>query len=306
MKYKFSTLLKEFLIYLEIEKGRKLSSIKQYERMLNIFKKWSNNIDIRKIDLNLIRKFRLYLNRERKLTRKTQNYYLISLRAFLKYLRKYDFECLAPEKIELAKIDKKEVNFLTKKELKNLFSSPFKIKQKEILKLRDRAILETLFSTGLRVSELVNLKKDMVRSKTQELTIKGKGGKIRLVFISKSALFWIKKYINLRTDISDYLFVSHNRKGEAKTEPLTPRSIQKLIKKYAKIAGIIKEITPHTLRHTFATFLLKNGADIRSVQELLGHSSVTTTQIYTHITNKYLKGIYDEYFEKRLVNIIHS
>jgi site-specific recombinase XerD len=166
--------------------------------------------------------------------------------------------------------------------------------------MRDKAILETLFSTGLRVSELAGLTKDQVNLKNEEFTVRGKGGKLRVVFLSNQARYWLKLYLAKRSSMDPHLFVSHDRAGKSREEGgLTPRSIQRLVERYAKAAGITKPITPHTLRHTFATDLLRNGADIRSVQSLLGHASITTTQIYTHITDERLKEIYDAFHDKK-------
>ncbi|MFA7663163.1 MAG: tyrosine-type recombinase/integrase, partial [Patescibacteria group bacterium] len=228
-------------------------------------------------------------------------YHLIALRSFLKYLAKQDIVSLAPEKIELAKTLQREVEFLEGPDLEHLLSAPILVKQEEIVQLRDRAILELFFSTGLRVSELISLEKDGINLSKDEFTIRGKGGKLRVIFLSNQARSWIKKYLEKRTDMETALFLRHDRAATDKKKAqdgLTARSIQRIIKKYAKVAGITKSISPHTLRHSFATDLLQSGADIRSVQTMLGHSSITTTQVYTHITDKGLREIYQKFHDK--------
>jgi len=305
---KIQKLIQEFLEYLEIEKNRSRATIRNYQFYLERFVNWAKITAPEKINLELVRKYRLWLNRlkvkkDQTLKKSTQNYHLIALRSFLKYLSKRDIESLAPEKIELAKMPERSVEFLEGKDLENLLNAPLKTEEPEIIKMRDKAILELFFSTGLRVSELCQLTKEQVNLKKDEFTVRGKGDKPRIVFLSNQAKFWLKKYLDLREDIEPFLFIRHDRaalrnKSLLKSN-LTPRSVQRIIKKYAKIAGIPKKITPHTLRHSFATDLLNNGADIRSVQALLGHSSITTTQIYTHITDKKLKEIYQTYHNKR-------
>lgn len=305
---KIQKLIQEFLEYLEIEKNRSRATIRNYQFYLERFVNWAKIVTPEKINLELVRKYRLWLNRlkvkkDQTLKKSTQNYHLIALRSFLKYLSKRDIESLAPEKIELAKMPERSVEFLEGKDLENLLNAPLKTEEPEIIKMRDKAILELFFSTGLRVSELCQLTKEQVNFKKDEFTVRGKGDKPRIVFLSNQAKFWLKKYLDLREDIEPFLFIRHDRaalknKSLLKSN-LTPRSVQRIIKKYAKIAGIPKKITPHTLRHSFATDLLNNGADIRSVQALLGHSSITTTQIYTHITDKKLKEIYQTYHNKK-------
>jgi len=251
-----------------------------------------------------VRNFRLYLNRYKddrghELKLITQNYYVIALRSFLKYLAKRDIKTLAAEKLELPKTPSRQVVFLESEDLQKLLSAPSKEK-KEILRLRDQAILEILFSTGLRVAELSSLKRDQVNPKKEEFPVRGKGDKIRIVFMSERAREALRRYLNARNDNSPALFVRHNREKTdiTDTAPLTPRTIQRVIKKYALLAGVSPDITPHTLRHTMATDLLTAGADLRSVQEILGHSSITTTQVYTHITNRHLKEIHKKFHGK--------
>ncbi|MDP2630060.1 MAG: tyrosine-type recombinase/integrase, partial [Candidatus Uhrbacteria bacterium] len=250
-----------------------------------------------------VRKYRLYLNRDIEgrddisLKKSTQNYHLIALRSFLKYLQKCDVKCLSPQKIELAKQGTRSVAFLEPDELARLRNAPDDTPG--IIGLRDRAIIEMLFASGMRVSELSNLKIDQINLKRDEFTVKGKGSKHRVVFLSDDAKKALKEYLAKRRDTSPYLFVSHDRaKNGREANALTPRSIQRTIEKYATAAGITKKITPHTLRHTFATDLLRNGADIRSVQSMLGHESITTTQVYTHITDKELRKIHKKFHGK--------
>ncbi len=238
------------------------------------------------------------------LKRLTQNYHIIALRAFLKYLAKRDIKALAAEKVELGDAERKSIDFLEGEELERLLAAP---NPADFIGLRDKAILETLFSTGLRVSELVGLNRDKVNLERGEFTVRGKGDKERLVFLSESAKFWLKKYLNSRGDNFKALFISKQdaesvnkaqKELEEKDTRLTARSVQRLIQKYAKKAGIVKKVTPHVMRHSFATDLLISGADIRSVQQMLGHSSITTTQVYTHITNQQLRDVYKAFHGK--------
>lgn len=297
----------EFLEHLEIEKNRSQNTIKNYDFYLKRFLNWAKINKPEQITKEIVRKYRLWLNRlensrdKAELKKNTQNYHIIALRSFLKYLAKRDIKTLAPEKIELAKIPERQISFLDGSDLEKLLEAPLITKEPKIIQLRDKAILELLFSTGLRVSELASLKKDDLNLKKDEFSIRGKGSKIRIAFLSEQAKRWISEYLKNRTDMSSPLFVSHDRakKGRQTEAGLTPRSIQRLIKKYTKVAGITKNVTTHTLRHSFATDLLTSGADIRSVQAMLGHSSITTTQIYTHLTDKRLKETYQKYHDKK-------
>jgi site-specific recombinase XerD len=295
--------IKEFLEYLEIERGRSNRTVRNYHFYLARFAAWAKNPDPKKIDGEMIRNYRLYLNRELlgrdepSLKKSTQNYHLIALRAFLKYLAKRDVGSLNPEKIELAKVGTRQVEFLEPEELKRLILATQK--EKGLIALRDRAVMELLFSTGLRVSEMASLKIENINLKRDEFTVKGKGSKHRVVFTSDEAKKAIKAYIDARTDTSPYIFVSHDRaKGGRGSLPLSARSIERIIERCARAAGITKKVTPHTLRHTFATDLLRNGADIRSVQSMLGHESITTTQVYTHVTDRQLKNIHQKFHGK--------
>lgn len=284
----------EFLEYLEIEKNRSQLTVRNYDHYLSRFLEWSGVKSPIYITSEVVRGFRLYLNRfedekRRKMKKITQDYYIIALRGFLKYLAKNDIETLSSEKVELGRAKDREVEFLELEEVERLILAA---KGEKLENLRDRAILELLFSTGLRVSELAGLDIDNINLRSGEFSVRGKGDKIRLVFLSPSAKIAVNEYVMRRKDISPALFVSLKGKEVSR---LTARSIQRIIKKYAACAGIVKKITPHTLRHSFATDLLRNGADIRSVQAMLGHSSITTTQIYTHITNKHLKEIHQRF-----------
>ena len=319
----------EFLEYLEIEKNRSPKTLRNYDFYLKRFIDWWGDKNPEKLNGDQVRQYRLWLNRlvdshNEPLKKNTQNYHLIALRSFLKYLSKRDIKTLAPEKIELMKMPDREVSFLEGSDLDRLLEAPLdyargkplSVRQADengLIKYRDKAILEMLFSTGLRVSELVNLKKDNINLKREEFTVTGKGRKTRVVFLSEQAKYYLKKYLEARQDVNPYLFISHdlrmtaqkhtasglNTKTQPGDQPLTSRSVERIVQKYARAAGITKSVTPHTLRHSYATDLLQNGADIRSVQTMLGHSSITTTQIYTHITDKELKNIYKKYHNKK-------
>lgn len=316
-----NNLIQRFLEHCEIEKNQSLKTIDNYNRYLRRFLKYAGDIEVSAIDLPLVQQYRLNLNREtndkgNSLGKKTQNYHVIALRAFLKYLIKNDFKTLAPEKVELSKIPERTVEFLTKEEVAALFEAVSKmpISQKEPTEqdkikeknriLRDTAILEMLYSTGLRVSELAGLNRNQVDLNRREFMVRGKGKKPRIVFLSEHAAGKITEYLKNRDDAFDPLFINMGRssrlgahqditKGEQRR--LSTVSIESLVRKYAMLAGIIKKVSPHTLRHSFATDLLQNGADIRAVQEMLGHASITTTQIYTHLTNTRLKEIHEKF-----------
>lgn len=308
MSKTISQLITGFLEYMEIEKGRSPSSAKNYHRYLKNFAFYAKENEViypEDITLDIVTKYRLYTNRQAKpISKKTQNYYLIALRSFLKYLARKDIETLAAGKIELAKIDERQITFLNEDEMDRIFSKP---DLKTIQGIRDQAILYLLFSTGLRVSEICNLKKKDINLKQDEFSVKGKGGKVRVVFLDQNAKDAIDKYLKARNDNSEYLFISYGHTNnqlkivncKLKIDPMTPRSVQRMVKKYATAAGVTKNITPHVLRHSFATDLLRSGADIRAVQTLLGHSSITTTQIYTHVTDQHLKEVHQAFHGKR-------
>jgi site-specific recombinase XerD len=310
------TYITQFLEHLEIERGRSQNTIKSYHFYMERFYNWLSEHKVKKwedLTLEDVRKYRLWLNRTTDqfgnyLKKNTQNYHLIAVRAFLKYLAKRDIKSLAAEKVELAKVEQRQVDFLEGSDLDRLLEAPIaqgSMDKKPKIALRDKAILELLFCTGLRVSELAKLKKDQVNLEKDEFTIRGKGDKLRIVFLSDQARHWLKEYLKVRQDMNPFLFVSHdkaNKKREADDDQfhgVTPRTIQRIVEKYAKKAGITKHVTPHTLRHSYATDLLNNGADIRSVQAMLGHESITTTQVYTHITNKQLHKIHQDFHNKK-------
>lgn len=300
--------VKRFLEHLEIEMDRSLRTIESYDRTLNAFLTWGNLRTPADITADSVREYRLYLNRKSNgrggtLKKNTQAYQAIVLRTFLKYLAKQDVATLAAEKIEVGKMPDRQVDFLEFEEVERLIAAA---SGTDIRQLRDKAMLELLFSSGLRVSELVNLDREHLNLDKEEFSIRGKGGKLRIVFISPAAKAALSAYLDKRTDVDPALFVAYAKKGltnrknaKRESDRLTPRSVQRLVKLYAKKAGIIKDVHPHTLRHSFATDLLVNGADIRSVQSMLGHASITTTQIYTHITNERLKEIHKSFHAKR-------
>ena len=302
----------EFLEYLEIERGRSLKTVENYDRYLNRFFTFAKVKKPQDISESNIREFRLWLNRQpgtkdssgqqaSTMKKRTQNYYLIALRSFLKYLAKRGVESLAPEKIELAKTPDRELDLISSDELLRLLEAP---DIKTVKGLRDRAFLELFFSTGLRVSELCSLNRDLDISK-DEFSIRGKGDKVRIVFISDSARKALKTYLDKRDDMDDALFAQVPSKAgknvlkKRSSLRLTPRSIERLVKHYAIKAGISKKVTPHVIRHSFATDLLSNGADLRSVQALLGHANITTTQVYTHVTDKHLKEVHSKFHRRK-------
>jgi len=297
--------IKNFLEYLEIERGRSVRTVRNYDFYLQRFCDWAKNPEPRAISSEMIHKYRLWLNRLENgrngefLKKSTQNYHLIALRSFLKFLSKNNVKSLSPEQIELAKQQSRKVDFLEADELKMILEGPRKYAD-GLISLRDAAILELLFSTGMRVSELAGLEIEHINLDREEFTVHGKGDKHRVVFLSDRARNALREYLDKRQDTSPYIFISLDRakSGRGENGPLTPRSIQRLVERYSKYAGITKRITPHTMRHTFATDLLFNGADIRSVQSLLGHSSITTTQIYTHVTDKKLKEVHQKFHDK--------
>lgn len=310
-------LLVDFLEYLEIERSRSQKTIENYHHYLSRFLAWAKVSNPKDITAELVRSYRIYLNRKtdkhgKELKKVTQNYHIIAIRSFLKYLAKRDIKSLAAEKLEVGKNPSHEIEFLDSEELDRLLQSA---NGSDIKSLRDRSILELLFSAGLRVSELININRDQVNLDRQEFSVRGKGDKIRIVFVSDTAKNALQKYLDKRMsalggsafggDIDQALFIRFSKKksssgGKIKEDKrLTPRSIQRIVKFYAAKAGIVKDVHPHTLRHSFATDLLSNGADIRSVQTMLGHSSITTTQIYTHITNKQLKEIHKQFHGKK-------
>lgn len=318
----------QFLEYIEIEKGRSLKTIDRYDRYLSLFLKQTKITDPKDITNEKVRDFRLWLNRRPGakishlpgqsaptgggLTRKTQNYYLIALRVFLKFLARRGIVSLPADNIELAKVGERSIDLISLEELQRLLAAPNREDNPE-RRFRDKAILELLFSTGLRVAELCSLGRDL-DLKLDEFSIRGKGGKVRVVFLSDDAKNAIREYLALRQDMSDALFVPVSGTREYQKKParslgtggggakinqgLSTVSIERIVKRYAVIAGITKKVTPHVIRHVFATDLLSNGADLRSVQTMLGHASIMTTQIYTHVTDKRLRDIHKKFHNK--------
>ncbi len=296
-------LKQQFLEYIEIEKGRSLKTVENYDRYLTKFLSFLKKDDPKEISDNSVREFRLWLNRQSNvnskngatLSKKTQNYYLIALRAFLKYLARQQVTSLPAERIELAKTAERSLDLISHEELVRLLEAP---KGEDVKSLRDKAMLELLFSTGLRVSELCSLDRDINLS-ADELSIRGKGGKVRVVFLSEASKKAVKDYLKARKDLYNPLFIQLGKEVSG-TEPthLTRRSVERIVKMYAAKSGISKKVTPHVLRHCFATDLLSNGADLRSVQALLGHAHIGTTQIYTHITDKHLREVHKKFHNK--------
>ena len=303
---------RRFLEYTEIEKGRSIKTVINYDRYLTRFLEHTQLKKPEAITDESIREYRLWLNRQlaretkrglasETLKKRTQNYYLIALRAFLKYMIRQGVKVLPPDRIELAKTPERQLDLITSSDLGRLLASPGSA---SLQALRDRAILELFFSTGLRVSELCSLPRDLDLSR-DEFSVRGKGEKVRVVFLSDTAREALRAYLAKRTDVDDALFVQVGRGGEKSTAKkegtlrLTPRSIERLVKHYATKSGITKKVTPHVLRHSFATDLLENGADLRSVQALLGHANIGTTQIYTHVTDSKLREVHRQFHDKR-------
>lgn len=294
----------DFLEYLEIEQNRSQKTIRNYDHYLTRLTDFAGDIQVSDIDPELIRKWRLWLNRlgtnvSDELQKNTQNYHLIALRSFFKFCAKRDIQALPADKVELARVVRKQVTFLSPEELARLFNEP------DITTppgLRDRAMLELLFSSGLRVSELVGLDREHINIKRREFMVRGKGQKDRPIFISQDAADWLQRYTEKRTDTVKPLFVRYSGKkaidNSGDYHRLTARSVQRMVAKYALLAGITKHVSPHTLRHSFATDLLMNGADLRSVQAMLGHSNISTTQIYTHVTDPHLKSVHEKFHHK--------
>lgn len=299
---------KRFLEHLEIELSRSPRTLASYGQALRFFFDWGTLKKPSDITAERVREYRIHLNRKptrfgTTLKKNTQAYHAIVIRTFLKYLAKQDVKTLAAEKVEVGKMPDRQVDFLEYDEVERLMAAT---EGNTVKTLRDRAILELLFSSGLRVSELTGLDRAHLNLDKEEFSVRGKGSKLRIVFISPSAKDALRAYLDRRQDVDPALFVSHGKKGlvnkknaKRDTLRLTPRSIARIVKHYAKKAGIVKDVHPHTLRHSFATDLLVNGADIRSVQSMLGHASITTTQIYTHITNERLKEIHQSFHGKR-------
>ena len=296
-----SELLLDYIEHLEVEGGRSAKTAENYKLYLERFVEFSEDIKVDKITTELIRKYRLWLNRYKndnddELATITQSYHLIALRGFLGYLSKRDIPSLSPEKIELPKISRKQVTFLHYDEVARMLDAIPLDSEKG---LRDRAIIELLFSSGLRVSELAALNRDHVNTKRREFMVRGKGQKDRPIFISETAAGYIEDYLGSRLDNLPPLFLTYSRNNLSSNSGdyrrLSARSIQRMVSKYARLAGITKHVSPHTMRHSYATDLLMNGADLRSVQTMLGHSNISTTQVYTHVTDQHLKEVYEKF-----------
>ncbi|MGE5041375.1 MAG: tyrosine-type recombinase/integrase [Candidatus Levyibacteriota bacterium] len=299
--------INQFLEYLEIEKNSSKLTIRNYRFYLERFKVWyeshEKKPDLGSINTDVVRRYRVYLSNltdEKGMTLKriTQSYHIIALRSFLRYLIRNDLNTLPPEKIDLPKAESRSLKFLEQDHLRQLFNSVDTSTEKG---LRDRTILEMLFSTGLRVSELTKLNRDSINLKTREFGVIGKGNRARIVFLSDSAAFWIEKYIEARMDDFKPLFIRYAKspsiENNGEKMRLTPRSVERIVEKYVRISRIPVKATPHTMRHSFATDLLSNGADLRSVQEMLGHKNISTTQIYTHVTNPQLKEVHKKFHQ---------
>lgn len=298
-------LKKQFLEYLEIERGRSVKTVENYDRYLSRFFTFAKVKQPKALTEEQIREFRLWLNRQpgtklgghtETMKRRTQNYYLIALRAFLKFLRKRGIESLNPERIELAKVPERSLDLISSAELERLLSAPLK---NSLNGKRDRAILELLFSTGLRISELCALAIDDVDLSRDEFSVRGKGDKVRVVFLTTEAKVALKEYLTERKDMEEALFIRSGKKAHLGDDArITPRYVQRLLKKYASLAGITRKVTPHVIRHSFATDLLSNGADLRSVQALLGHANIATTQVYTHVTDSHLRAVHKKFHSR--------
>lgn len=304
-EYFLADLVYDFAESIEVEGGRSSRTAENYTHYMNRFVDFVGNVTVDKITPEIVRKYRLWLNRFHNdngetLSTLTQSYHLIALRQFLQYLSKRDIHSLPPNKIELPKTHRKQVTFLHVDEIERLINA---ITTTDDAGLRDRAIIELLFSSGLRISELVGLNRDHINTKRREFMVRGKGQKDRPIFISQAAAEHVENYLAVRTDSLVPLFISYSRNTQSldtsgEFRRLTPRSIQRMVSKYAKLAGITKHVSPHTMRHSFATDLLMNGADIRSVQSMLGHSDIGTTQIYTHVTDAHLRDVHERFHSK--------
>lgn len=296
-----SELIDDYIEHLEVEGGRSAKTAENYHLYLDRFVEFTGDLKVETITREMVRKYRLWLNRYKsmdgtELALITQSYHLIALRGFLSYLSSRDIPTLSPEKIILPKVARKQVTFLHYDEVERLLDQ---IPLSDEAGLRDRAIIELLFSSGLRISELINLNRDHINTKRREFMVRGKGQKDRPVFIGKSAAEHVMTYLEARTDSLPPLFISYSRNAvetnSGDYRRLTARSVQRMLSKYARLAGITKHVSPHTLRHSYATDLLMNGADLRSVQSMLGHSNISTTQVYTHVTDEHLREVYEKF-----------
>lgn len=283
-------LLEKFLFYLEYEKNTSPKTLENYSLWINRFLNYVWDLDVRKITKMQILDYRMYLN-QLWLSKRTINYHIVALRSFFKFCLKNDIDCISPDKLELAKMPTREINFLTQDEVDKILEAPLEYEKDDLKRKRDFAILQVLYSTGLRVTELISLTKSQINTETNQFSVMWKWSKIRAIFLTDKAKDALVQYLQTRNDDSEYLFVSQS--SNSRGQQLSRNSIEEIVKKYKNLAGIKKKVTPHTLRHSFATSLLKKGADLRAVQALLGHSSITTTQIYTHVDDKYLQEVHD-------------
>ena len=288
--YSIESLLEKFLYYLESEKNNSPKTLENYSLWLNRFVNYVWNVDVRDIKAMHILDYRMYLN-QLWLSKKTVNYHAVALRSFFKFCLKNDIDCISPDKIELAKMPTRDVNFLTQEEVQKILDAPFEYEKNNLIRKRDLAILNILYGTGLRVTELINLKRSELDSQTKQFSVMWKWSKIRAIFMTEKAKEALVDYLKARSDNSEYLFISLSQ--NSRWHKLSRNSVEEIVKKYKNLAWIKKKVTPHTLRHSFATALLQKWADLRAVQALLGHSSITTTQIYTHVDDKYLKWVHD-------------
>lgn len=301
-------LINRYLSNIEVEKNYSLYTVRNYKHYLSVFRNWfEKNYQqeyIQRLTSEIVRHYRLYLThyndiQGRTLSKATQSYYIISLRAFLKYLSRKGIKSLSADNVDLPKAESRSLKFLSREQVERLLSMPDLQKPEG---LRDRAILEVLFSTGLRVSEMAKLDRDKIDLKQREFGIIGKGRRPRVVFLTERSAGWLDRFIKSREDVNKPLWIRFSGKKSDPTSSsekmrLTVRSIQRIVEKYRLMAGLPIKVSPHVLRHSFATSLLQNGADLRSVQEMLGHKNVSTTQIYTHVTNPQLKQIHDKYLK---------
>lgn len=288
--FSVEVLLEKFLYYLEYEKNNSPKTLENYSLWLNRFVSYIWNIDVREIKAMHILDYRMYLN-QLWLSKKTVNYHAVALRSFFKFCLKNDIDCISPDKIELAKMPTREVNFLTQEEVQKILDAPYEYEKNDLIRKRDLAILNILYGTGLRVTELIGLKRSQLNSETKQFSVMWKWSKIRAIFMTEKAKETLVDYLKTRSDDSEYLFISLSQNSRG--QKLSRNSVEEIVKKYKNLAWIKKKVTPHTLRHSFATALLQKWADLRAVQALLGHSSITTTQIYTHVDDKYLKWVHD-------------
>ena len=298
MSHNIADLHADFLEELEIGLGRSAKTVENYDRYLTAFFEQASIKTVQDITQDSVRSFRRHVS-QHGASLPTQNYYLIAIRQFLRYLAKRDIDALSPEKIQLAKLPDRDIDVLYPEEVDALLSAAPPMKD-ELAHLRNKTLLHVLFSTGMRISEAIRLNRDDLRPHSNEVTVRGKGNKVRVVFLSRESLELLQEYLDKRVDVDPALFV-RTVKDPSKSDNLrlAPRTAQRMIKRYAAAAGITKNITPHTLRHSFATDLLSNGADVRQVQQLLGHASITTTQVYTHFTDVQLRGVHERKHRKR-------